>query len=269
MLASQSVASKVSIMTNIMEVMCGFPYLRHLPERSRSNDQNHRNEREPVRAGGMSREDVESDRNTQDSRSSQQYVSNDEQRTRDLSRDRSANHFRHIGNTVASTMVVAEISLDDSCPRVKKSPTENTERATDSSQIVHRSWDSEDSDSKDDFQKDDRCSRPFDCAEVDTSSSLEDFELFVVVRIENPPGSRSRRIVLDVGLCIVLGFLLLWCVHCEERVRDAEQDLQCKRPGRRRVYTPQWPPRPIYYALIRFIPLVAKAVQRIASTDSP
>jgi hypothetical protein len=200
----------------------GSPYLRHLPERSSSNDQYHCNERKPVRAGGMSREDVESDRNTQDSRSSQQHVCNDEKCTRDLPCDRSANHFCHIGNTVASTMVVAEIALDDRSPCIKKSPTENTERTTDGSKIVHRSRDGKDSDSKDDFQKDDRCSRPFDRAEVDTSGSLEDFELFVVVRIEDPAGSRSRRVVLDVGLGIVLEFLLLWSVHCKGSVRKIE-----------------------------------------------
>ena len=107
-------------------------------------------------------------------------------------------------------MIVAEVSLDDGGPCVQQTPAQDTKRTAYGAQIVHRSGYCEDADSEDDFQEDDGRSRPFDCAEIDASSSLEDLELLIVVRVENSASGRPRSVVLHVGLRIVLVFLLRW-----------------------------------------------------------
>lgn len=76
----------------------------------------------------MSGKDIERNRYAQNPRSSQKHIRNNEQRTRDLSRDRPANDLRHISDTMTSTVVVAEIALDYGGPSVQQAPAQNTER---------------------------------------------------------------------------------------------------------------------------------------------
>lgn len=82
---------------------------------------------------------------------------------------------------MAAAVVVSEIALDDSGPGVEQTPAENTERATHGTQVVERSGDGQNADGEDDFEEDDGGARPFDRAEVDTASRLEDFVFLVGV----------------------------------------------------------------------------------------
>jgi hypothetical protein len=168
----------------------------------------------------MSREDVERNRDAQNPRTSQEHISNDEQRAGNLPNDRTAHnlhtmsvfevrirggtfptHLRHISNPMTPAMIIPKIALDHSRPCIQKSPSYDTESAAHSPKIVHGGRDRQDSDGKDDFQENDGCSWPFDCAEVDASRGLED--LVFLVRIEDATGSRAacaRSIVFDIGL---------------------------------------------------------------------
>ena len=127
----------------------------------------------------MARKDVESDRDAQDARSSEKHIGNDEQRSSDLSHNWSADLVSHIGDTVASSVVVPEITLDNGRPCVKQAPAEDAESAAHSSQIVERGGNRQDADGENDLEEDDGCTRPLDGPEVDSSRSFEDFVFFI------------------------------------------------------------------------------------------
>lgn len=95
-------------------------------------------------------------------------------------------------------MIIPEIALNHSGPGVQQSPTNDTQSAAYGSEIVHGSRDRQDSDGKDDFQENDRCSRPFDCAEIDAGRSLEDLVFFVGVEDAASSCARAKSIVFDV-----------------------------------------------------------------------